>query len=170
MQRRRTSWIHFSSGRSWPHPPIPSWPEAPAFLFGSPCPDTPCFVSSLLVSCSPLLRCLCQAQRPPWPQLPLRQLPPLRCSVPSPSMGPVHLCSPFPVGSGGGIQLHAELERCSRLSKDRCFLQFLPLITSSLLSRCDWQSFKVSQGTKFAEIFTGHLESTSWERRQTWHA
>jgi len=36
-------------------------------------------------------------------------------------MGPVHLCSPFLAGSGGGIQLHTELQRCSRLSKDICF-------------------------------------------------
>lgn len=150
--------------------PIHSLPPDQALLSGSPCPPTPCFVSSLLVSCSLLLRCLCQAQSLPWPQLPLCQLPLLFCSVPPPSMGPVHLCSPFLAGSGGSIQLHAELERCSRLSKDICSLQFLPLVTSSLLSRRDWQSFKVSQCTKSAEIFTGRSEGTSWEAGQTWHA
>lgn len=168
MQRRRTPWIHFSSVGSWPHPPIPSWPDALVLLSKSLCPATPCFVSFLLVPCSLLLRCPCLAWCPPRRWLPHHQ--PLPLLSPAALDGSVHLCSPFPAGSAGGIQLHAELERCSKLSKDICFLQFLPLFTSSLLSRCDWQSFKVSQCTKFAEIFTAHWESTSGEAGQTWHA
>lgn len=69
--------------------------------------------------------------------------PSASCSAQSHHLhGTIHLCPPFPAGSGGGIQLHVELQRCSRLSEDIRFLRFLPLITVSLLSIYDWQSSK----------------------------
>lgn len=128
---------------TWPHPPVPCWPEAPALLSRSFC-----FISPLMVPCSLLSRCPSQAQ--PWPHLPLCQL---LCSVPPPSRGQSTSAHPSQLGLEGASSSTWSWRGAAGLARTCVFCGF-----------CRW-----SLSLSWAYMIGNHLNLTMYQICRNFH-